>query len=393
MRLPVAPAVRVSSGTLLFLAALAGLGCEPARARGGSAEPAPPSVETRGTIADSAGTASYPVGAQPRAIAVADLDGDGDADVAVANSADGTVSVLLGVGQGRLRPHGAPVPAGREPADVDAADLDRDGDVDLVLANHETWRITVLLNDGRARFAPAAGSPVETGARPHVHGLATADLDGDGWTDVAVESADTREVRVLWGGAGGFGAAAAVDVGTMPYYRLGVANVAGDARPEVLVPGHGDSTVRVVQAGQGRQLRSERAVRLADQPWVIVGADVNGDRRGDMVAVHANAVSVWLASAQGFAEAAGSPFALRGATEAAAGDLDGDGVADVVVGPWEGDEVTVLAGPRLQRRVVRACARPIGLAVADLDGDGRGELLAACPTQNRLLVITTPPRS
>ena len=390
MRLPVASPVRVSPRTLLVLAALGGFGCEPVRAREGSAEPAARSLERRGTGADSAGTASYPVGAQPRAIAVADLDGDGDADVAVASSAGGTVTVLLGVGQGRLRPDGASIPAGREPSDVDAADVDRDGDVDLVLANHETSRVTILLNDGRARFAPAAGSPVATGAPPHVHGVAAADLDGDGWVDVAVESADTREVRILWGGAGGFAAAVAVDVGTMPYFRLGAADVAADGRPEVLVPGHGDSTVRVVQAGRGRELRSERAIRLADQPWMIVGADVNGDRRADMVVVHANAVSVWVAAERGFAEAAGSPFPLPGASEAATGDLDGDGVADVVAGPWEGDEVTVLAGPRQARRVVRACPRPIGLAVADLDGDGRGELLAACPTQNRLLVITSP---
>jgi hypothetical protein len=52
--------------------------------------------------------------------------------------------------------------------------------------------------------------------------------------------------------------------------------------------------------------------------------------------------------------------------------------------------VVVLAGPRLERRGVRACPRPVGLVIADLDADGRGELLATCPTGNRVVVITTP---
>jgi hypothetical protein len=335
--------------------------------------------------------ASYDVGARPRAIATGDLNGDGVLDVAVANSADGTVSVLLGVGGGRLRPTGgSPFPAGREPSDVDAADLDRDGDVDLVFANHETSRVTILLNDGHARFTEAPGSPFETGARPHVHGLATADFDGDGWPDVAVDSAETREVRILRGGPRGLGAVIAVAVGTMPYYRLGAADVTGDEHMEVLVPGHGDSTVRVVQrAGTGLALAAWN-VRLAEKPWMVVGDDVNGDRRTDLIVVHSNAVSVWLAGRDGFSPAGGSPFAVRGATEAATGDLDGDGVADVAVGPWDGDEVTVLTGRELTARTIRTCERPIGLAIADLDGDRRGELLAACASHNRLVVATLP---
>ncbi len=334
---------------------------------------------------------SYDVGVRPGAIATADLDGDGALDVAVANSSDGTVSILLGVGSGRLRAAvDSPFPAGREPSDVDAADLDRDDDVDLVFANHETSRVTILLNDKRARFTAAPGSPFETGARPHVHGLATADFDGDGWSDVAVDSADTKEVRILRGGPRGFGAVVAVSLGTMPYNRLGAADVAGDEHKDVLVPGHGDSTVRVVQrAGTGLVLAAWN-VRLPDKPWMVVGDDVNGDRRTDIIVVHTDAVSVWLAGRDGFSPALGSPFQVRGATVVATGDLDGDGVADVAVGPWDGDEVTVLTGRELTARKIRTCERPIGLAIADLDGDRRGELLAACANRNRLVVVTTP---
>lgn len=53
---------------------------------------------------------AYDVGAGPRSIATADLNGDGLRDVVVANSGDGTVTILLGVGAGRLGPFAAAIP-------------------------------------------------------------------------------------------------------------------------------------------------------------------------------------------------------------------------------------------------------------------------------------------
>ena len=335
--------------------------------------------------------AFYDVGVRPRAIAVADVNGDEHTDVAVANSGDATVTVLFGDAAGQLR-GSASFAAGREPSDVDAVDLDRDGDIDLIVANHETPGVTVLLNDGRGRFSPAPGSPFDTGARPHVHGLATGDLDGDRWPDVAVESAETKEVRVLRGGERGLAAAVSVPLGTMPYSRLGIGRVTGDGPLNVLVPGHSDSTVRAIESEGGALREAAWMIRLAAQPWMVVAGDVNGDRRDDIVVVETDAMSVWFASGRGFARAPGSPFSIRGATEAAMGDLDGDGAADVAVGPWDGDEVTVLVKRVAVARRTRMCERPIGLAIADLNGDGRGELLATCTNTNKLAVTTVAPQ-
>ena len=329
--------------------------------------------------------AMYATGPRPRSIAIADLDGDGRRDVVVACSGDDTVQLVMGAADGQLRHRPPSISAGNDPSDVETVDVDRDGDADLVVANHETSKITVLINDGRANFKAAADSPYESGARPHIHGLATGDFDGDGWIDFAVESADTRELRVFTGGATGFSDAKSVPVGTMPYSRLGAADVTGDGRVEILVPGHGNNSVLVVADGQ--RVLTSFTTSLPAQPWMVVGDDVNGDHRADVVAVVSDGVAVLLAAPNGLTPAPGSPFAVTSATEVATGDLDGDGIADIVVGPWEGNEVTILTGGTFSRRTVRTCARPIGLAVSDLNGDGRGELVAACSSENRLVVV------
>lgn len=339
------------------------------------------------TFAQTSTLVTYDVGARPRSVAVADLNGDGRLDVIVANSGDNTLTLLLGATDGKLELVPSAIPAGNEPADVDTVDVDNDGDVDLVIANHETSLISVLLNDGKAHFDSAPGSPFHTGARPHLHGVATGDFDGDGWKDVAVESSGTNEVRVLRGGQKGFSEVLSIPAGTMTYFRLGAADVTNDGHVDVIIPGHGDNTVRLVHL-QGDTLKiASWTIPLASQPWMVIGDDVSGDGRADIIVVLTNAVGVWLSDSGNFSPAPGSPWVIVGATEVATGDVNGDGVADIAVGPWAGNEVTIITGRTFSVGTVRTCERPIGLAIADLNSDGRGELIAACATENRLVVL------
>src|SRR5688572_23589719 len=333
---------------------------------------------------------SFDVGVNPRAIAVADLNDDSRLDVVVANSGDGTLTILFGTGDERLLGSPSLVRAGQEPSDVDALDIDLDGDVDLVVANHETSNITILLNDGLARFEQASYSPIETGAQPHVHGLATADFNGDGWPDVAVDSADTGQVRMLHGSTLGFMESISVDVETVPYFRLGASDVIGDDVTELLVPGHSDQTVRIIQYKSDRYIIAQ-TIRLEAQPWMVIGDDVNADGRNDVIVVETDAVSIWLADTEGYSPAQSSPYSIQGATEIATGDINGDHISDIVVGSWDSDEVVVFMGGDLDIRRINICERPIGLAVADLDEDGKSELLATCPLENRLVVASPIP--
>jgi hypothetical protein len=93
---------------------------------------------------------TYQVGLSPSAIASADFNGDGKCDLAVVNSADGTLSVLLGNGDGSF---GSATTFAVDGGSIAAGDLNGDGRPDLVVTG--TNRADVLLGNGDGTFQSA----------------------------------------------------------------------------------------------------------------------------------------------------------------------------------------------------------------------------------------------
>ncbi len=333
---------------------------------------------------DAGASGSYPVGSAPRAVATGDVDGDGDLDVVVAESGAARAALLLNDGRGGLVP-GAMPSSGPMPSDVRLVDVDGDGDLDVALPNHETSDVTVLRNDGHAGFT---ATTLATGSRPHVHGVAAADLDGDGAIDLALDSADDDTVRVLFGSAA---PARAIHACPLPYYKLGAGDVSGDGVADLLVPCQRSRSLVVLGASGPGMLARAADVPLPEQPWVAIAGDLDGDGRAEIVLVLETSVAVLRGDvASGFVAVPGSPFSVPGATEIAIGDLDGDGAGDLAVGAWDASQVVVFLGRSFARRTLPSGRRPVGLAIADLDGDGRGELVAASLLDNEVSILRLP---
>ncbi|ANU06735.1 FG-GAP repeat domain-containing protein [Paraurantiacibacter namhicola] len=335
--------------------------------------------------AGQAGPLSLDVGDRPRGIALADLDGDGRMDIAVANADSDSLSILLQSADGTfVRSDFA---AGNEPSDIELADFNGDGTLDAAFANHETSLVTVLLGDGSGGFAPMPGSPFDSGARPHLHGLAVGDFNSDGHLDIAADSSDLDSIAVLLGKAGGFEAGQQVAAGQFPYYRV-------DARPDgaqtgILIPSPRAHTVSLIPglADGGAALV---AVGQARGAMMVVDANLDSKGGRDVVAAHENAVSLWVAGDEGFTALPGSPLAFEIPTEIAVGDMDGDGRDEIAIGLWDSDRVHILSPEGALLGTIAACFRPVGLAIGDVDGDGRGDLVAGCWEEPRVMLFTDP---
>jgi hypothetical protein len=350
----------------------------------------------------------FSVGTAPGSVAIADFNGDGKLDIVTANEQSGDASVLLGDGKGGFSPApGSPFPDGHSPNDIAVGDFNRDGWLDLAFANHETQHLTVLLGDGRGGFAPAPHSPFTVAVRPHTHGIATGDFNGDGNLDLVTDSWAEDRLELLFGdGKGSFTTPSTyVAVGKHPYQRVRVADLNGDGKANIVSPNlEGDNVTILLSDGKGGFRQPPGSpFPCGDSPFNVAIGDVNGDGIPDLVIVNSpssttdrsgqDGLTILIGDDRGgFMMMHGSPFVVaKRPNMVAIGDVNGDGVADVVVSNPDSDTITIFMmsrkGSVTARSTLLAPGHPKGLAIRDLNGDDKAEIVVTNSATNTVTVI------
>jgi hypothetical protein len=291
----------------------------------------------------------FPTGSTPSSVAIGDLDRDGHADLVVTNSAVysesriSSISILRGNGDGTFAP-GRVIPVGNVPQAVVIEDLDGDGFPDLAIANFGespayVGSVSVMMGYGDGTFRSA----VDYTAGNMVRSLSAADLDGDGDLDLVTEDA-----VLLNNGDGTFGAAAAYG-----YDYADWLVAVGDLNRD----GHPDLVTSDIDAEPGYD----------DEPgmWAYTVRLGNGD----------GTFRAPMRQGQGF-RCWGLGLA----------DLDGDGLLDLAIcnhGDDRGYSSGVLVhlgrgdGTFGPARLFQTAWNPVSLAIADLNGDGKLDLITS----------------
>jgi hypothetical protein len=287
---------------------------------------------------------NYSVGSAPGSVAVADFNRDGKLDIVTANVDSNSVSVLLG---------------------------------NIVTANYDTngGTVSVLLGNGNGTFQPPLvyalpREPISPGIQDPF-ALAVGDFNKDGKLDVVVTAADNTNpyqsfgyVDVLIGnGRGGISTDNSYLVGGASWY-VAVGDFNGDGNLDLV-------TSDGIMLGNGNgTLGAPTSFYAGDSPVMVAIGDFNGDGKLDLVAANygSASVSVLLGNGNGTFSKPTSYFVGGSPNSIAVADFDRDGRLDLAVLLGKGD------GTFATNFTYYAGFAPGNVVAADFNRDGRTDL-------------------
>lgn len=256
---------------------------------------------------------------------------------------------------------GSPVAVQGGPSNILIGDMNNDRKLDLVVGSAQARSITVLEGKGNGQFGAALSNTTLAEAPGDV---ALGDLNGDGKLDVAVTSHDSYGVVLLTGdGKGGLTIAPTSPIvmkrGQHPHtHGLAVADVNRDNKLDLITCNSTDNDISLALGdGRGNFTSAPQSYPVGPSPYPFAAGDVNTDGWLDLVATAtatgpsrreqlplSRALTLLLSDGKGGFSPRQLPLRTGEPWFAAIADLNRDGRADIVATHHDQSALTVMIG-------------------------------------------------
>jgi uncharacterized repeat protein (TIGR01451 family) len=277
----------------------------------------------------------------------------------------------------------------------------------IVGANASPMRAAGYAFQFQTATAPAAitftqnGPPVsvQTGSTTRLYGGAITDINHDGWIDFIAVNEVSADLRVLLNTADGSGLLGPV---LTPPEPIGieaspsvVADFNNDGFMDVATGNATSNTISIALGDGTGHFLSVQNLDAPDRPHGIVALDVNGDAALDIVVASENGERLTLyvnngsgVFAQGIDFAQDDSDAKYGLS---AGDMNGDGIIDLVAGTSFFDKILVFTGNGdgtfTETENIASGGYSWKLALGDVNNDGYLDVAQANGPSNNASIL------
>ncbi|CAF3487901.1 unnamed protein product [Rotaria sp. Silwood1] len=240
----------------------------------------------------------------PVSLRTADVNSDGKLDIIVVGSDTNSIDVLFNNGDSTFpKTKNYVINGVTSLTSVTAADVNGDGKADIIVGGSSSNNVGVFLNNGDGTFpdtkALAYGSLINSAPES----VTTADVNGDGKVDIIVANKGTHNVGVLLNSGTGTFPAAPVTYGLLTNSAptsVTTTDVNGDGKPDIIVGDSGTNTFGVLfNNGDGTFPATQvtYSTGAGTVPASVVAGDLNGDGRADITVANSgtNTIGVFLA--------------------------------------------------------------------------------------------------